>query len=135
MKTNWLPFTDSTLFYILFLSESKSSFINSSASLLIMISMLSLFESITRSSPLSMEEIKLFPIVNWVFHVSHFLKLFNVFQIWSNFIKISFNWQCFISITTTFVFSIIVTRKISYSYWFIIYFFFFFMLKNIFNIS
>ena len=64
MKTNRLPFTDSTLFYILFLSESKSPFINSSASLLIMISMLSLFESITRSSPLSMEEIKLFPIVN-----------------------------------------------------------------------
>ena len=64
MKANRLPFTDSTLFYILFLSESKSSFINSSASLLIMISMLSLFESITRSSPLSMEEIKLFPIVN-----------------------------------------------------------------------
>ena len=64
MKANRLPFTDSTLLYILFLSESKSSFINSSASLLIMISMLSLFESITRSSPLSMEEIKLFPIVN-----------------------------------------------------------------------
>ena len=41
-------------------SEVKSSFITSSASSLIMISILSRFECITRSSSLSMEEIKLF---------------------------------------------------------------------------
>ena len=40
------------------------SFITSSASSLIMISMLSLFEGITPSSSLSMKEIKLFAIVN-----------------------------------------------------------------------
>ena len=39
-------------------------------------SMLSLFECITRFSSLSIEEIKLFAIVNWIFHVSDFLRLF-----------------------------------------------------------
>ena len=38
--------------------------------------MLSLFECITRFLSFSMEEIKLFAIVNWVFHVSDFLRLF-----------------------------------------------------------
>ena len=57
-------------FDIYFLSESKSSFITSSVSSFIMISMLSLFECITRSSSLSKEEIKLFAIVNCTFHVS-----------------------------------------------------------------
>ena len=38
--------------------------------------MLSLFECIAGSSSLSMEEIKLFAIVNWIFHVSEFLRLF-----------------------------------------------------------
>ena len=47
------------------LSESKGFFIASSASSLIMISMLSLSECITRSSSLlSLEEIKLIVIVN-----------------------------------------------------------------------
>ena len=55
-----LPFIDSNLFRYLFLSESK----NLSASSLIMVSMLSLFECVTRSSSLSKEEIKLFTIVN-----------------------------------------------------------------------
>ena len=41
-----------------------------------MISVLSLFECIIRSSSLSIEEIKLFAIVNWIFHVSNFLRLF-----------------------------------------------------------
>ena len=45
-----------------------------------MISMLSLFECITCSSSLSLEEIKLIAIVNWIFHVSHFLRLFDVFK-------------------------------------------------------
>ena len=51
-------------YFDIFLSESKSCFITSSASLLILISILSLFECITRSSSVSMEEIKLFAIVN-----------------------------------------------------------------------
>ena len=40
--------------------------------------MLSLFECITCSSSLSMEEVKLFAIVNWIFHVSDFLRLFTM---------------------------------------------------------
>ena len=44
------------LFWILFLSESKNYFITSPASSLIMISMLSIYECITRSSLLSKEE-------------------------------------------------------------------------------
>ena len=38
--------------------------------------MLSLFECITRSLSLTMEEIKLFTIVSRIFHVSNFLRLF-----------------------------------------------------------
>ena len=49
------------------LSESKGSFITSCASLLILISILSLCECITYSSALSMEEIKFFPIVDLLF--------------------------------------------------------------------
>ena len=45
---------------------------------IIMISMLWPFECITRSSSLSMEEIKLFAIVSWIFHVSGFFRLFMV---------------------------------------------------------
>ena len=52
------------------------SSITSSTLLLVMISMLSLFECITCSSSLSLEEIKLIAIVNWVFHVFDFLRLF-----------------------------------------------------------
>ena len=58
-KTNSPPFIDSNLFWYLFLSESKSYFITSSASSIIIISILSLFECNTRSSSLSMKEIKL----------------------------------------------------------------------------
>ena len=43
-----------------------------------MISMSSLFECITRSSTLSIEEMKLFAIANWIFHISEFLKLFMI---------------------------------------------------------
>ena len=39
-------------------------------------SMLSLFESITCSSSVSLEEIKLIAIVNSIFNVSDFLRLF-----------------------------------------------------------
>ena len=39
-----------------------------------MISMLSLFERITCSLSLSMKEINLFAIVNWIFHASDFFR-------------------------------------------------------------
>ena len=41
-----------------------------------MISMLSLFECIIRSSPVSLEEVKLIAIVNWIFYISDYLRLF-----------------------------------------------------------
>ena len=47
-----------------------------SASSLIIVSMLLLFECIKRYSSLSLEEIKLFAIVNSICHVSDFLRLF-----------------------------------------------------------
>ena len=62
----------------LFLIELKSSFLNSYASSLIMISMLSLFECIKRFSLITKEEIKLIVIINWIFHMSDFLRLFMV---------------------------------------------------------
>ena len=73
------PLIDSQLFWYI-LSESKCSFITSSASSLIMISMLSLVEFSTCSSSLSMKEIKLFAIANWLFHMSDFLRLFMSFK-------------------------------------------------------
>ena len=48
-------------------SGLRSSSVTSLALLLIMISTLSLFECITHSSSLSLEEIKLIAIVNWFF--------------------------------------------------------------------
>ena len=63
-RQNSVHFIDSKLFCYLFLSESKISFITSYSSSLIMISMLSPFKCITRSSSLSIEKIKLFAIVN-----------------------------------------------------------------------
>ena len=78
MKKNSLLFIDSKLFGCLVLSESKSYFITSSALSLIIISMLSLFECITRSSSLSIEEIKLFAIVHWIFHLLDVLRLFMI---------------------------------------------------------
>ena len=75
IKDKFTTFTDFKSFWYLFSSESKN-FITSSTSSLIMISMLSLFECTTCSSSLPMEEIKLFAIVNWVFHVPKFLRLF-----------------------------------------------------------
>ena len=58
---------------IYFLNESKSSFITSK---LVIISMLSLFECITRSSSLFMEKVKLFATVNLIFYVADFFRLF-----------------------------------------------------------
>ena len=61
-RKNSLPFIDSIWFWYLFLSQWKNTSILSSASSLIMTSMLLLLECITRSSSLSMEQIKLFAI-------------------------------------------------------------------------
>ena len=47
-------------------SDSKRSWITSSALSIIMISMLSLYECITHSSSISLEEIKLIAIVIWI---------------------------------------------------------------------
>ena len=55
--------------------DLESSFITSSASPLIMISMLSFLDYITRFSSLVVEEIKLISIANWIFHESDFLRL------------------------------------------------------------
>ena len=44
-----------------------------------MISMLSFFECIRHSSSSAIDEIKLFAIVNWIFHVSDILRLFMMF--------------------------------------------------------
>ena len=64
-------------FDIYFKWIKKSFFITSSASSLIIISILSLSEFITRSSSLSsLGEIKSMVIVNWIFHVSDCLRLF-----------------------------------------------------------
>ena len=56
--------------------ESKNYFITLCASSVIMISVLSLFECITHSLSLSIEEIFFFTIASWIFHVSDFLRLF-----------------------------------------------------------
>ena len=61
------------IFWYLIFSELQGFSIIFSASSLIMISMLSLFECITCSLSLSsLEEIKLIFIVDWIFHVSDF---------------------------------------------------------------
>ena len=54
----------------------KRSSITSSVSSLTMIFMLSFFECILCSSSLYLKEIKLITIVNWIFHVSDFLRRF-----------------------------------------------------------
>ena len=118
-----------SLISCLFISESKSSFITSSASSLITISMLSLTECITRCSSLSMKEIKLFAII----HMSDFLRLF-MMSFKSGLILLRYSSTDSVTINVTFVFNIIATAKMTYSYWFIIILFFF-MLKKILNIS
>ena len=80
IKDKLFTVVDSKSFWYLFLIESTSSFITWSGWSLILISMLLLFECITCSSSLSMEEIKLFAIVNWIFYVSVFLRLFMSFK-------------------------------------------------------
>ena len=48
-------------------------------------------------------------------YVRFFEIIYNGFLIWTNFIKIFLNWYCFISITVSFIFNIIVTPNIAYS--------------------
>ena len=88
-----------------------------------------------------MKEIKLFTIVNWVFHVSDVLRLF-LMSFKYGLISLRYSstdsvlfLSLLLSIAVTFVFNIIVSPKINYSYWFIIILFFFFMFKKIFLIS
>ena len=67
----------SKLIWYLLRSDLKSYSISSSASLLIMISLLLLFECIIRSSSLlTLEEVTLIDMVNWIFHALDFLRLF-----------------------------------------------------------
>ena len=97
---------------------------------------LSLFERTTHSSSLSVEEIKLFNIANWIFYVSYFLRLF-IMSFKYGLILLRYSCTdivlyCFITIG--FMFNIIFTPWITYSYYFMIIFFFFFFKKN-FNAS
>ena len=76
-KIKSLPLIDvSNPICYLLRTDSKRFSINSYTLSLIMISMLSFFECITHSLSFSLEEIKLIAIVNWIFHVSEFLRLF-----------------------------------------------------------
>ena len=59
-------------------ADLKSFSMTSSALSLIMSSMLSLFEFISRSLSVFLEDIKLIVIVNWTFRVSDFLRSFMI---------------------------------------------------------
>ena len=59
-------------------NDLKRFSITLSAFSLIVISLISLFEFITRSSLLSLVEIKLIGSVNSIFHMSNFLRLFMI---------------------------------------------------------
>ena len=105
----------------------------SSASSLTMISMLLLFKCITRFSPLSLEEIKLIAMVNWIFHVSYFLRFMMPFKYGLILLRCS-STDSVLFLSLLLLYSIIITPKITNSHWFIIILFFF-MLKKISNIS
>ena len=57
-------------------TDSKTLPVTGSTLSCLMISMLSLFECITRSSRMSFEKTKWIATVNWVFYVSDFRRLF-----------------------------------------------------------
>ena len=76
MENKLATFIDSKLFWYLSLSEWESLSITSGCFIVNHNFYINNFECITCSSSLSMEEIKLFAIVTWTFHVSGFLKLF-----------------------------------------------------------
>ena len=72
-------------------------------------------------SPVSLEEIKLISIVNWIYPVPDFLRLFMIS------FKYSLNsWRCSLIdralfvIIITFMFNIIIAIKITFSYWFVV---------------
>ena len=68
----------SKIFQYLLRKDTKSFLTTSSALSVIMISLLSLFECIMHSSSLSLEQIKLVAVANWIFHVPDFLRLFMI---------------------------------------------------------
>ena len=78
-KTNSLPFIDSSnLFWCILMSDLKNLSVTLSTSSFSMISMLPLFEWITRSSSLSsLEEIKFIVIFNLFLHVSDIIIIKN----------------------------------------------------------
>ena len=104
---------------ILLRSDLKISSKTSSALSLIIMSMLSIFEWITRSSSLSLEEIKLIGIVNCIFHVSDNLKLFMISS--SKYGLISLRYSSAYSVL--FLSPLIITQKNTNFYWFIMIFF------------
>ena len=82
-KLKLLPLIDvSKLVWYLERSDSKSSLITSFALSFGINFIFSLFECITRSSSISLEEIKLIAIVNWIFLVSNFWRLIIISLKW-----------------------------------------------------
>ena len=74
-KTDSVPFIEFfKSFWNLLRSDSKSSSITSSALQLIMTFLISLFECITRSSSLPLEDVKLASLVKWIFLASDSLR-------------------------------------------------------------
>ena len=108
----------------------KKFFHNFTYFVIIIISMLSLFECITRSSSLSIEQTKLFAIVYWIFYLSDFLRIFMSFKYALILLRYSSTDGVLFLRNVTFVFNTIVTAKITYSHWFIIIFFFFIPKKS-----
>ena len=67
------------LFLVSLFEWFKKKFIFFYTSSLVMISLLSLFECISYTSSFSSEEMKLLAIVNWIFGVLDFVRLFTLF--------------------------------------------------------
>ena len=100
-----------------------------------MISILSILESITCTLSLSTEEIKFFAIVNCIFRMSDFLKLFMSFRYGLMLIRCSSTDNVLV-LSQLLSYSIyLLIQKMHYFYWFIINLFSFFTLKKIFNTS
>ena len=96
--------------------------------------MLPVFECITSSSSVSLEDIKLIAIVNWIFHASDFLRSVMIsFKYGLTLLRYSSIYSVLFVIITL-IFNIIVTPKITCSYWFVIIFFYF-ILRKVPNIS
>ena len=99
-----------------------------------MISILSLFECITCSSSLPTEEIKLFAIVNWIFHVSDFLSLFMFIYLYS--FKCGLILLRYSSTDSILFLSLLLSYpKIIYSNWFTIISFFFILKRFLISLS